>query len=257
MKYKNLYVNGCSFTAGHCLNPSQTWSWEVNRDLNLEMYFSAKNGQSQESITLSSINHLANFDSQDTFVLIGITWKTRLGLAFDNLLLNLTLSDSIEKEDFNDKVGGHSRISLPRTIGKVKNELQIATILAKEYQKNRENVNEVLRAYSNFFHKYIKHDSNIESNLSLKHVKEVLSLQSYLKSRRFKYIFVDFGGIFNDKYCLDIPSYKFLDQNNIVKFDWSMCKGLPDSGKIENHPNPECHQEIAKLVKKLIKTKLI
>ena len=47
---KKLYVNGCSFTAGHKLEHNQTWPVKLADKLGLDLIMEAKNGQSMDSI---------------------------------------------------------------------------------------------------------------------------------------------------------------------------------------------------------------
>ena len=56
---KNLYINGCSFTAGHNLPTEQTWPVLLSEKLGTKLINQAINGQSFGSIFLNTINHLS------------------------------------------------------------------------------------------------------------------------------------------------------------------------------------------------------
>ena len=45
-KFKNIYINGCSFTAGHHLKEKDTWPELLSKKLNLQKINKAINGQS-------------------------------------------------------------------------------------------------------------------------------------------------------------------------------------------------------------------
>ena len=74
---KNLYINGCSFTAGDGLKDEDTWPVKLAELTNTTLYNQAKNGQSFGSIFTNSIHHLNKLDSIDTSVVIGLTWPHR------------------------------------------------------------------------------------------------------------------------------------------------------------------------------------
>ena len=65
---KNLYVNGCSFTAGHVLKEEESWTYLLAKKLNLNLIKHARNGQSFDSIFLNTISHLSELDPKDTLV---------------------------------------------------------------------------------------------------------------------------------------------------------------------------------------------
>ena len=51
MSYKDLYINGCSFTKGHNLEPKDTWPVKLSNSLNLRLINHSKNAQGLESAT--------------------------------------------------------------------------------------------------------------------------------------------------------------------------------------------------------------
>ena len=90
---KNIYINGCSFTAGHALQDDEIWPKLLSEKLNLNLINCAVNGQSFGSIYLNTINHLSDLDPSDTLVVIGTTWPTRYLIQYDKLNLNITPVD--------------------------------------------------------------------------------------------------------------------------------------------------------------------
>ena len=78
-KYKNIYINGCSFTAGDNIVDGLTWPELLSKKLNLKLINQSVNGNSMQSITLNSVNHLSKLSSKDTLVIIGL--KERFTLS--------------------------------------------------------------------------------------------------------------------------------------------------------------------------------
>ena len=54
-KYKNIYINGCSFTAGYNLPQETSWPRLLGDKLGLNTICKAVNGQSFDSIFLNTI----------------------------------------------------------------------------------------------------------------------------------------------------------------------------------------------------------
>ena len=94
-KYKNIYINGCSFTAGHTLSYESSWPQLLGKKLGLNTISRAVNGQSFDSIFVNTINHLSMLNSDDTLVVVGITWSTRYSVAFDEITGNITPVDLV------------------------------------------------------------------------------------------------------------------------------------------------------------------
>ena len=55
---KNLYINGCSYTAGDNLEDKETWPYKLAQLSNTKLYDNSANGQSMGSIFVNSIKHL-------------------------------------------------------------------------------------------------------------------------------------------------------------------------------------------------------
>ena len=90
---KNLYINGCSFTAGDNLEDKETWPYKLAQLSNTKLYDNSANGQSMGSIFLNSINHLSNLSSSNTTVVIGLTWPHRHYFTYKGWNINVTNAD--------------------------------------------------------------------------------------------------------------------------------------------------------------------
>ena len=109
---KNIYINGCSFTAGHEVNDNQTLSACIQESTNLNVITEAKNGQCLESIFINTINHLAKLNPVETAVIVGLTWPNRTLVTFGKYNMNSTPAD-IGKKIWEDKYSKWRRISSP------------------------------------------------------------------------------------------------------------------------------------------------
>ena len=109
--YKNLYINGCSFTAGHTLPEEKTWPVLLSKKLNLNLINQSKNGNSFQSIVFNSVNHLSHLDSKDTLVIIGTTYASRYMIQFKKGVVNITSGDLSGPKG---KVKSESRLSTYR-----------------------------------------------------------------------------------------------------------------------------------------------
>ena len=101
-KYKSLYINGCSYTAGNNLDEKYIWPNLVSKKTNLNLINQAKNGNSFQSIVFNSVNHLSSMDAKNTMVLIGITWASRYMVQFGDSVVNITNED-LERKNKKEK----------------------------------------------------------------------------------------------------------------------------------------------------------
>ena len=195
---KNLYVNGCSFTAGHVLKEEESWPYLLAKKLNLNLIKHARNGQSFDSIFLNTISHLSELDPKDTLVVIGTTWSTRFSVLYDDLTINLTPGDyqKKKKKHFHDKLGGKDRIGSPYSLEKINyNDIK------EKYYENGNMIlpteekikfDEVLTQANRYYNTLFKYDDNFYKNQHLKLISKVVSLQCFLEHKNFKFRFVDF-----------------------------------------------------------------
>ena len=239
-KVKNLYVNGCSFTAGHVLKEEESWPYLLAKKLNLNLIKHARNGQSFDSIFLNTISHLSELDPKDTLVVIGTTWSTRFSVLYDDLTINLTPGDyqKKKKKHFHDKLGGKDRIGSPYSLEKI----NYNDIKEKYYENGNMHLateekikfDEVLTQANRYYNTLFKYDDNFFKNQHLKLISKVVSLQCFLEHKNFKFRFVDFENVLQPsveglRKWEEFSIHKLIEDKNFVylKRFW------------KSHPNSE------------------
>lgn len=232
MKYKNLYVNGCSFTKGHTVLGEKCWPNLTSNHLKLDLFNESKNGNSLKSIVLSTILHLKNFSSKETLVIIGITWPDRKSVPFNEYLFNITPSDlskfKLDKITFEDKIHPDGRANLPyKKFDSFKN------YLIEKKEKNIENslniissrqkeIDLLLGKYLDYYKTYSILDDNFIRNNMIESLFLIECLQNYLVVNNFDYIFIDFGQITthsNDFNFLNLFNLKEIINVSTSDFD--------------------------------------
>ena len=239
-KVKNLYVNGCSFTAGHVLKEEESCTYLLAKKLNLNLIKHARNGQSFDSIFLNTISHLSELDPKDTLVVIGTTWSTRFSVLYDDLTINLTPGDyqKKKKKHFHDKLGGKDRIGSPYSLEKI----NYNDIKEKYYENGKIDLpteekikfDEVLTQANRYYNTLFKYDDNFFKNQHLKLISKVVSLQCFLEHKNFKFRFVDFENVLQPsveglRKWEEFSIHKLIEDKNFVylKRFW------------KSHPNSE------------------
>ena len=237
---KNLYVNGCSFTAGHVLKEEESWPYLLAKKLNLNLIKHARNGQSFDSIFLNTISHLCELDPKDTLVVIGTTLSTRFSVLYDDLTINLTPGDyqKKKKKHFHDKLGGKDRIGSPYSLEKI----NYNDIKEKYYENGKIDLpteekikfDEVLTQANRYYNTLFKYDDNFFKNQHLKLISKVVSLQCFLEHKNFKFRFVDFENVLQPsveglRKWEEFSIHKLIEDKNFVylKRFW------------KSHPNSE------------------
>ena len=244
-EYKNIYVNGCSFTAGHELLDENTWPVLLSNLLGVPMNSLAANGQSLDNIKLNSISHLSKFDASSTLVIIGLTWSPRYGFLIDGMTVNITPADiGRKKGEFNSKIGSWRRAKSPYNHLDKLSRIQIDELYKKEeYQLP-------LYHYSKYYESLIKLDKNLEKDQMINHLVNIISLQSFLKTEGFDYKFIAWdGNIINSKsYFNDLEGLlNKIDYSNIIDIF------IPqDELDYTNHPNIKQCKLIANKIHKLL-----
>ena len=246
---KNLYVNGCSFTAGHVLKEEESWPYLLAKKLNLNLIKHARNGQSFDSIFLNTISHLSELDPKDTLVVIGTTWSTRFSVLYDDLTINLTPGDyqKKKKKHFHDKLGGKDRIGSPYSLEKINyNDIK------EKYYENGNMIlpteekikfDEVLTQANRYYNTLFKYDDNFYKNQHLKLISKVVSLQCFLEHKNFKFRFVDFENVLQ-------PSVEGLQKWE----EFSIHKLIEDKNFVylkrfwKSHPNSEDCIKISEVI---------
>ena len=243
---KNIYINGCSFTAGHALQDDEIWPKLLSEKLNLNLINCAVNGQSFGSIYLNTINHLSDLDPSDTLVVIGTTWPTRYLIQYDKLNLNITPVDipssthngrqrETKKTNFQDKIGKHRRLSSPYELNPSLDILNEDNWHTFEWSKN---LSLVCESFSDYYENLVRFDDNITNNQWVNFMSKLVGLQSFLENNNFEYRIVDFFNVGDvrkqennwKKHNIN----NMLNESKIIYFDGEWKKKY-----VDGHPTKE------------------
>ena len=225
-KYKNIYVNGCSYTAGHEIKEGLTWPELLSKKMNLNLINQAVNGNSMSSIMYNSVNHLQKLNSDDTLVVIGLTWETRTMLQFDKFITNITNSDLVGRNS-QVKLSTWRRVSSPYTFDQ--NEINL---FSKNLNKSK--YNKLYNSFVDFYQVLVENDKNLSNNQNLILETQILLLQSFLNQNDFNYRFVNWNTL--------IDSSKF---KNVISFDKSWKEKFIDD---TSHPTEEGCESISEVI---------
>ena len=235
MSSKNLYINGCSFTYGDNLPKEQTWPELLSKKLNLNLLNHSVNGNSMQSITFNSVNYLSKLSSEDTLVVIGLTWSPRYMIQLGEGVINVTpTTEGREEVAFNRMTSPFvSGTSIDKWFQNIKDKLLIST-------KDGLWPVKPVKDFTQYYNSLVEHDFNLEKNQKLNFVTNVVYLQSYLKQNNFDYRFINFDQLDFD---LDFPILKQIDTSKIITFDSKPYKNDPTA-----HPNKEHCIEISERI---------
>jgi len=250
MSFKNLYVNGCSFTAGDNVEEGETWPENLAKLTNTVLHQDARNGNSMETIFHVTLNNLINFSPEDTLVIIGQTWKERYSVPYKECLVNITPADvGHNKQTFQEKLSTFRRIS--STIHKDKYSLSEISKSIFNQKSEYSNFNRVLKSYVDYYESLIEYDTNLEYNQALFHFNYLYSLENFLILNKYNYYFIDFQGYFKDapggigKYR-KVEVFNKIDKSRIIPMQWEDFKTAKNS---TSHPTAEDCIEIANIIK--------
>ena len=197
-KFKNIYINGCSFTRGHTLPVEETWPELLGNKLKLQKIDQSINGQSFDSIFTNTISHLSNLDPNDTLVVIGTTWATRYSIPFGDINVNITPGDLWNQEggktDFSDKLSFHRMVS-PYNIITAHVDARSKYFIGgvgNDATQLKIGFDAVCASFTNYYKTLIKYDGSYERNQNLYLVTKLLALQAFLENNNFNYRIVDF-----------------------------------------------------------------
>mgnify|MGYP001239649645 FL=1 len=206
-----IYVNGCSFTHGHTLPTRLRWPYLLSKKLKVKLFNQARNSNSMGGILFNTINHLSDFDSDDTFVIIGLTFPNRKHIFFDDYLVNITAGD------FNN-MNVYSKFD--------RDKISTPYSLDRNYFDNYrdyENLEPVLKSFLNYYKNYITRCKDIQKIDYLEYMTNLICLQSFLKQEKFNYYFVNFNQIIK---LNDLPLewkqtsiFNLLDEDRIIDID--------------------------------------
>lgn len=225
-KYKNIYVNGCSYTAGHEIQEKLTWPKLLSKKMNLNLINQAVNGNSMSSIMYNSVNHLQKLNSDDTLVVIGLTWESRTMLQFDKFITNITNSDLVGRNS-QVKLSTWRRVSSPYTFDKKEISLFSKNLNTSKYNK-------LYNSFVDFYQVLVENDKNLSNNQNLILETQILLLQSFLNQNDFNYRFVNWNTL--------IDSSKF---KNVISFDKSWKEKFIDN---TSHPTEEGCVNISEVI---------
>ena len=250
-KYKNLYTNGCSFTAGHELKDEERWTVHLSKLLNLEHINMAGNGQSMDSIILNSVTNLTELDPLTTMVVIGLTWKERFGFLINRTTVNITPNDIDQAgKHFSSKFSTKRRVKSPLSMDVTK----IVDVSQESFIKERDKHYLVLENFSNYYKALVDLDLNLQLDLATKYITNIVLLQSYLKAQGFEYRFVEWDSMLTDmeegiradnKELL--PLYNKIDLSKVINYNH---KAIDSTG----HPDVKQCIEIANVINKKLKS---
>ena len=232
MSSKNLYINGCSFTYGDNLPKEQTWPELLSKKLNLNLLNHSVNGNSMQTITFNSVNYLSKLSSEDTLVVIGLTWSPRYMVQIGQGVVNITPATDGREEVVFGRV--QSPITLDESkIDSVKSKILCSTIDDKFPIKP-------IQDFTQYYNSLIEHDYNLQENQKLNLISNIVYLQSYLKQNNFDYRFINFSSV---DFNLDFPISKQIDRSKIITFASKPYKEEPTA-----HPNKEHCIEISEKI---------
>jgi hypothetical protein len=259
-KYKNLYVNGCSFTAGHHLSDTDTWPHLLSNELNADTFINdAKNGNSLDTIIDITFFNLLKLDPNDTLIVLGLTWTPRIGIVYNNLMVNQTpadfgptrsIRDSRElKTDFRDKLSTYKRASFLPSEFYEKDTINEKNLNNTEYTNDilQNGFNDVLAKYSIYMKSKIEFDVNFGQNLLIKYLKSIILIQNYLENNNFNYYFINFPNrseLWDNSYLNNL--YDNINSDKIID--------LSDIHIDDPHGHPSskgCNWAVDKIMKKI------
>ena len=238
-----LYINGCSFTAGHELKDEETWPTLLSKKLNSNTVNMSGNGQSLDAIVLNTVNHLAKINPADTKVIIGLTWKERFGFLINGSTISITPADlGNNKTSFQEKFSTWRRTSSPLHI----NPTEGIDTTFRQFEKDRKKHYLPLEYYTKYYEALVDLDLNLDLDLSTKHLSSIVMLQSYLKAREFDYRFITW-----DESIRRIPKthvgleplYNLIDQTKVIEYNFK--KATSNS---TGHPDTQDCIEISNLI---------
>ena len=231
--YKNLYINGCSFTKGHLLDEDKTWPYLLGKKLNLSLNNKAANSNSMQTISDRTIMDLSNFLSpeivhnKDTLAVIGLTWPGRQSVWFENTIINLTINSvGVQErtaEDFRRYVMHRLGDSMSYSINnKISDTESIKSLLTDDHEQANEKYFNTIKKYYSYLKEWVKNDDNWLRNQIIKYYLNIINLQSYFNENNIDYLFVRFQPIhdtFNtDKYPDLKPLIDKIDRSKIAAF---------------------------------------
>lgn len=252
-KYKNIYVNGCSFTAGHLLEDEETWPHKLANLMSVNLTTHAANGGSFDMITDVTTYQLTKFNPEDTLVVLGVTWPERFGIRYGRGVVNISggdiCLDKKPKVKFLDKLSrirriqnaGYDNYNVHEVIEEIRPRIEGDPDNSIEFQ----GYNNTMIKYREAFEEHLTWDKYFLENRKINTVTKMLLLQEYFKSKGFSYLFVQFP--FDRDIWPESSIVESIDMDKIIKIDSNNFCGKDDMPG--SHPGADCCTKIAELVK--------
>lgn len=235
---KNLYINGCSFTAGDNLKDEETWPYKLSKLSNTRLYDNSANGQSMGSIFQNTINHLNRLSNTDTAVVIGLTWPHRHYFTYRGFNINVTNAD-FPKPRLTSKLNNWRRLTSSNYIDKSTEECKIKS---DEIKIDREkHIEPIYLAKREYIKALITHNKDYLKDLFNLYSTQIISLQSYLEYKKFNYCLVGFDS--NSSHMKKLVNLNSMDYSKILYFD-----------KTENETSHPTAEDCDRISKKIYET---
>ena len=235
---KNLYINGCSFTAGDNLEDRETWPYKLAQLSNTTLYDNSANGQSMGSIFLNSINHLSSLSSSDTTAVIGLTWPHRHYFTYKGWNINVTNAD-FPKPRLGSKLNFRRRLTSSNYLNK--NLIEIEELAAELTNDRVENIEPIYLAKREYIKAMITHNEDYTKDLFNLYSTQIISLQSFLEYKKFNYCIVGFDS--NSSHIKKLLNSNKIESSKILHFN-----------RTENETGHPTAEDCDKISKKIYET---
>jgi|TARA_R110002074_G_scaffold273679_1_gene445226 hypothetical protein len=246
-KYKNLYINGCSYTFGHSLSEELKWPYMLSKKLDIDTFINdSQNANSLDTIMDISFFNLLNLNPKDTLVVIGLTWIPRFAITYNNMMTNQGPADFENNEKINFEVARRpSRVSPIPTKLYSKNVIEITKHPLIQSSKEINGFNDILNKHVSYLKSLLLHDANFTQNLKIKYIKSIILMQNYLENNNFNYYFIKFQ---NDAW--EDPNLDSLYNN--INLDKIIDLQNIDKDKLTSHPSSKgCLWAVDNIIKKI------
>ena len=245
-----IYLNGCSFIAGHDLAEDKTVGYKLSKELKVPYISKAVNGNSLTSIIQTTTNHLLQIPTEDLLVIIGITWPNRDCIPLNKNYINFTPKDFIEEgESYNKKTLKSTFYDYLKIVPKEKtvwrgklgkdkrlvdvNDISNNTSMFFDVINNKTDYDELFDTFSFYLIQRLKYDKDYIKNVYRDQYLQLVLFESFFKSRNINYYFLDYSDWIDNVKGVE---YK-LDKSRIVKLTEDDWKVFLDP--ISSHPSSE------------------
>ena len=243
--FNQIYLNGCSYIAGHYLPENETIGYKLSKLYNVPYFCKANNGNSLRGIITTTISHLLDLDdNKNTLVLIGITWPDRDGFSFFDYHINFSPGD------YSNQSGKtwNAKISKERRINNINNINDNSTEFSKKYNENYLYEYDVLfKSFANYKANLIKYDNKYEKNTFRDTLINLTLLESFFKLNNINYYFINYSGF--DSWYEETPIKYKLDKDRIISL-LNLRKEIMDPAN--SHPSNKGTDIIVKEITKKI-----